>query len=104
MRLERIARDWQTSFHSRNAVIDDKTDRNFPQPHSDHFAETDRRVCDSRSDPETKEIKKDDREHECEQRQYCEADKIKRMHMPRSYRKRRRAQSSNWGVALDGFN
>src|SRR6266513_1249298 len=104
MRLERIARDWQTCFHSRNAVVDNETHRDFAQPHSDHFAETDRRVCDSRSDPETEEIEKDDREHECEQRQYREADKIKRIHMLRNYRKRHRAQSSNWGVPLDGFN
>src|SRR6266513_4846943 len=98
MRLERIARDWQTCFHSRNAVVDNETHRDFAQPHSDHFSETDRRVCDSRSDPETEKIKKDDREHECEQRQYRDADKIKRIHMLRSYRKRHRAQSSNWGV------
>jgi hypothetical protein len=64
MCLERIAGDWQTCFHSRNAIINNETDRNFPQPHSDHFSETDRRVCDPRSNPETEEIEKDDREYE----------------------------------------
>src|SRR5438034_3302383 len=86
MCFERIARDWQTCFHGCNAVVDNETNRDFAQPHSNHFAETDRRVCDPRPDPETKKIEKDDRKHECEQRQYCEADKIKRIHMLRSYR------------------
>src|SRR5439155_24076842 len=94
MRLERIASDWQTCFHSCNAVVDNETHRDFAQPHSNHFAETDRRVCDSRPDPETKKIEKDDREHECEQGQYCDADKIKRIHILRRYRKRHTAQSS----------
>src|SRR5437773_9354683 len=101
MRLKRIACDWQTGFHSRNAVINNETDRNFPQPHSDHFAETDRGVCDSRPNPETEKIEKDDREHECEQRQYCDTDKVKGIHMLRRYRKRQTAQSSNSANTAD---
>ena len=81
MRFERVAANVKTSLHCRDAVVDNKADGDFAQSHSDHFAETDRRIGDSRPDPETEEVKKDDRKHEREERQYCDADKIKRIHI-----------------------
>src|SRR5947207_1125889 len=61
MRFERVAANVKTSLHCRDAVVDNKADGDFAQSHSDHFAETDRRIGDSRPDPETEEVKKDDR-------------------------------------------
>ena len=80
MRFQRIAANVQTSFDRGNAVIDNETDWDFAQSHSDHFAKTNRRIGDSRSDPEAEEIEKNDREDECEERQHRDADKIKGFH------------------------
>src|SRR5580765_2367834 len=80
MRFQRVAANVQTSFDRGNAVIDDETDWDLPQSHPDHFSEANRRIGDSRPDPETEEIEKNDREHKREHRQYCDADKIKGFH------------------------
>jgi hypothetical protein len=80
MRFQRIAANVQTSFDRRDAVIDNETNWNFPQPHSDHFSETNRRIGDPRPDPKTEKIEKYNREHEREKRKHRDADKVKRFH------------------------
>ena len=37
MRFKRIASNIQTRFHCRDAIVDNQSDRHFPQPHADHF-------------------------------------------------------------------
>ena len=80
MRFKRIARNIDPRFHRRDSIIDDHSDRHFPQPHADHFSKTDRRVCDSSANPETEEIEKDDAEDEREKREHRDTDKIKGLH------------------------
>src|SRR5438046_9037215 len=83
MRFERVAANVKTSLHCRDAVVDNKSDGDFAQSHSDHFAETHRRIGDSRPDPETEEAKNDDPKHDREDRQSCYSDKTKQLHIPK---------------------
>ena len=66
MCFQRIAADIQTRFHCRDAIIDNQADWDFSQSHPNHFPEADRRICDSRPEPETEKIEKNNREHERE--------------------------------------
>jgi len=80
MRPKRIARDIDARFHRRDPIIHDHPDRDFPQAHPNHFAEADRRVGDSGSDPKPKEIEKNDAQNEPEKRNHSDADEIKGIH------------------------
>jgi hypothetical protein len=75
-----IAPDVQTSFHGRNAVVDNQSNRHLPQTHADHFSYSDGSVGDSSPEPGCEKLEKDDREDKREQRQYRYTDKIKRFH------------------------
>src|SRR6266705_2141801 len=78
-----IAADIQTRFHCRDAIIDNQADWDFSQSHPNHFAETDRGICDACPEPKAEKIKKNDREHKREQRKHCDTDQIKRFHSAR---------------------
>ena len=80
MRFQWIAPNIDAGFHRSNTIVHDQTDRHFAQPHPDHFTETHRRVCDPCPEPETEKVKKNNCQHECEDRQHCDADKIKCVH------------------------
>src|SRR5215471_7726703 len=81
MRFQWIAADIETRFHSGDAIVHNQTDWNFAQPHPNHFAKAHRRVCDSRPEPETEKVKKNDREHERKDPQHRDANQIKRFHI-----------------------
>src|SRR5215831_15774063 len=68
MRFERIAANIETSFHGRDSVIHNQSDRDFAQPHADHFAQAYWRIGDASAQPETEKIEKNNREHEREKR------------------------------------
>ena len=71
----------QTRFHCRDAIVHNQTNRHFPQSHSNHLTQAHRRICDPCPEPETEKVEKNNRQHEREQRQHCDADKIKRFHI-----------------------
>src|SRR6266513_5746397 len=81
VRFQWIAPNIQTGFHRGDAIIHNQTDWHFAQPHPDHFAQTNRRICDPRPEPKAEKVEKNNREHEGEQRQNREADKIKGVHI-----------------------
>src|SRR5947209_2814621 len=80
MRFERVAWNVDSGFDRRDPIIHDHSDWHFPQPHPDHFAEADRRVCNPGPNPKAEEIEKDNAQDEREEREHRDADKIKRLH------------------------
>ena len=83
MRFERIAPNIQTGFHRRDTIVDNQSDRHFAQAHADHFSNADGRVCDPSSEPRHEIFGDNDYNHKREDREDCEADKIKRFHSAR---------------------
>src|SRR5690349_16794719 len=81
MRLQWIAPNIDAGFHRSDAVVHNQAHRYFAQPHPDHLAKTHRLVSNSRPEPETEKVKKYDREHQGEDRQYRDANQIKRFHI-----------------------
>jgi hypothetical protein len=84
VRFERIAPHIQAGFHRRDAIVDDQSDRHFAQAHADHFPDADGRVCDPCPEPRHEIFGDNDHYHKREDREDCEADKIKRFHVARS--------------------
>ena len=51
VRLERIARYFNAGFHGSDSIIDDQTNRDSSQPHTDHLPDSYRRVGNTRAQP-----------------------------------------------------
>jgi len=91
--FERVTPNFEPRFYGSDSIVNNVSYRNLPQPHTDHLAQTYRCVCDTGSDPEPEEIKKNDTNDECEDGDNCDRDQIKRFHRTKSYRSARKRES-----------
>jgi hypothetical protein len=80
MRFQWIARNFDSRFYGGDSIVDDHSNRDTTQPHSDHFPDADRCIGDPGAQPKAEKIEENNNENKGDDSDDGEADEIKRFH------------------------